>query len=488
MFKARIAGCCVAVCFLGGLAALMFDGREAFSEAEVLSGDHKLARFQLEDYPAQMRALQTLGFDIAGVDFDAKTVDLIVDHKELEYARNLLEKGEFGLSELAKTLAPDSDYQTPEELADKLREFANAYPEIAQLESIGKSLEGRDIWALKISDNPHVREQEEPTILFNAMHHAREVMTTEVALDTIDYLLGRYGTDNKVTGWVDNNEIWVVPMLNPDGNHKVWHSDSMWRKNARGGYGVDINRNYPYAWNSCGGSSGNRYSQSYRGSSPASEPETNALMNLVARIRPVFSISYHSYSEMVLYPYGCSGKHSENRKIVAGIGKEIAERLPSDDNPRKHYRFGTPWEILYAVDGGDIDWMHHEYGVLPYVIELNSSRQGFQPSFSRWRQPTVEKVRASWSYLLDRLEGPGIRGRIALNDAPLKEGVTIEVKAKGAKSSSEDQHFVKSDGSYHIILEPGIYEITFQVEGRSSLVKTIEVGQERISLDIELAN
>src|SRR5262249_25141832 len=134
-----------------------------------------------------------------------------------------------------------------------------------------------------------------PVILFNGMHHAREVMSPEVALDTIEQLLTKYGTDASITHWVDANEIWVVPMLNVDGNNKVWTYDNYWRKNTRGcpasgtcssGTGVDINRNYPYAWGSCNGSSGSPSSDTYRGPSAGSEPETNVLMNHVAATRP----------------------------------------------------------------------------------------------------------------------------------------------------------------------------------------------------------
>ncbi len=75
-------------------------------------------------------------------------------------------------------------------------------------------------------------------------------------MDTVEILLAHYSDDARVANWVDQAEIWIVPMLNVDGNNKVWMSDAMWRKNARGSYGVDINRNYPYAWYTCNGSSG----------------------------------------------------------------------------------------------------------------------------------------------------------------------------------------------------------------------------------------
>jgi len=130
------------------------------------------------------------------------------------------------------------------------------------------------------------------------------------------------------------------------------------------------------------------------------------MMNFVKEIRPVFDISYHSYSELVLYPKGCKGLRTQNADVVETIGKEMGQKLG--------YTAGTPWETLYSADGSDIDWMYGAYQVIPYVIELNSSRDGFQPDFSR-RQPTVELNRKAWQHLLDRLDGPGIRGTLSIN-------------------------------------------------------------------------
>src|SRR5690606_35297117 len=129
--------------------------------------------------------------------------------------------------------------------------------------------------------------------------------------------------------------------------------------------GVDLNRNYPKGWGSCNGSSGSRTSDTYRGEAPASEPETQAMMKLIQKIRPVFDISYHSYSELVLYPFGCRGQKTQTEEVVAKIGREMGTLLK--------YEPGTPWEILYSADGGDIDWMYDEYQVIPYVIEINST-------------------------------------------------------------------------------------------------------------------
>src|SRR5690606_15476530 len=173
-------------------------------------------------------------------------------------------------------------------------------------------------------------------------------------------------------------------MLNPDGNNRVWSNQTMWRKNTREGYGVDLNRNYPYNWNSCQGSSGSRSNDTYRGPSAGSEPEAQALMQLVAETKPVFSISYHSYSEMVIYPFGCSnGERLPSNSKVIEVARAMASVLKSDNNPNQNYRPGTAWELLYNADGGDNDWMYGVHNVAAYVIEVSSTREGFQPDYSQ---------------------------------------------------------------------------------------------------------
>lgn len=428
---------------------------------------------QAHDYNWSMTWLRFLEIDIAGVDYQNNLIDVVVNDQELER----LEKINFFsvteiLPELIK-MRPDSDYKNPEEIEQILFEYAQAYPEIAQVEVIGESFEGRPIYALKISDHVSQTESEEPSILFNSMHHAREIMTPEVALDIINYLLTGYGVDSEVDHWVNSNEIWVVPMLNVDGNVKVWGSNSMWRKNTRGGYGVDINRNYPHRWGDCGGSSGSKWAQDYRGASAASEPETQTMMELVKKIRPVFDISYHSYSEMVLYPYGCEGERAENREVVEGIGQELGEALD--------YTYGTPWELLYSVDGGDIDWMYYEYQVIAYAFEVSSRSEGFQPDFDPWRQRTVEKNRAGWQLLLDRLDGPGVRGMIETAIFLDTEDFSVEVMKEGELIQV---YRVNPDGSFHIILEPGHYSLLIQADGFESQTREIDILDQRVDLTL----
>lgn len=357
--------------------------------------------------PEQLGRLVAAGYDIGGVNHEERVVTVVLPERRLRSARAA---GMRGIREIAPV--PDAQYKKPEDVEQFLKDTERNYPHLARVESIGRSIEGREIWAIELSSRfalPPVSER--PAILIDAMHHAREVMTPEVALDIVDHLTRNFESDPRVQKWLTKFRVWVVPMVNPDGNQKVWSAASMWRKNTRGGHGVDVNRNYPHDWGSCNGSSSNKFDDTYRGSGPGSEPETTALTQLAERIRPRFNLSYHSFSEIVIYPYGCSPKQipSPDKAVYQGIGRELASKLVRDSGSGS-YRAGTSYELLYNVDGGSVDWMYAKLKTMSFVIEVNGDAQGFQPSYRQWRDITVQRQRAGWQYILDKMETAQLQG------------------------------------------------------------------------------
>lgn len=347
---------------------------------------------------SKIAELSSKGFDIAGVNLDRNTFDVVVTAEEL---KKLVDNYTV-LSFQTAPFGPDADYKNPKEVESTLRNITDKYPDLAQLVVVGETTEKRKIYAINLTANRRNRIlAKKPVVYINAMHHAREVMTTEVALGIIDELSSQYGKDDRITSILESVDIWVIPQVNPDGNNKVWLGETMWRKNTRGGYGVDLNRNYPYKWGSCNGSSGATFSDTYRGPSAGSEPETLAVTNFLKALRPKIALSLHSYSEIVLYPYGCDGERAEGEegKKMREIGANFASKLVKD-NGKKGYEHGTPWELLYGVDGGDIDWLYHELGTYSYVVELNSATNGFQPDY-RLVGKTIDNVREGWLYLLE---------------------------------------------------------------------------------------
>jgi carboxypeptidase T len=422
----------------------------------------------LKDYPKQMKLLQKWQIDIMGVDYRLKLVDVLATSKQIQAMRNAgfrmrLEKshGELGV---------DEEYKSPDEIQNIMRALEQKHKNIMEMVKAGESLEGRPIWVMKISDNVKRDELNEPSILFNSMHHAREVMTPEASLDIIEVLGAGYGKDAKITEYVNKNVIWVMPMLNVDGNAKVWDGNNMWRKNTRGDYGVDINRNYPYKWGSCNGSSGSKWSQTYRGPSAGSEPETKVMMNLVKNIRPVFDLSFHSYSQLVIYPMGCKGERAVNAEVVEPIGKKLGEMLG--------YTAGTAWEILYSVDGGDIDWMNAEYQVIPYVFELNSRSEGFQPPYERTRDRTVKKIRKGWMYLLEKLTNNTVVGIVRNQKGRFARDGKVEVyKLEDGEYKYYTYYRLTKNGRFNLVLPKGKYRIQSVIGEKSNRSKEILVSK-----------
>jgi carboxypeptidase T len=263
-------------------------------------------------------------------------------------------------------------YHSYKELERDLLALQDSYPELARVFRIGRSLEGRNIYAIKISDNVN-QDEEEPEVLFIGCHHAREWISVEVPYLLGKYLLENYGTDSEVKSLVDASEIWIVPLLNPDGLEYSIHFYRYWRKNRRdngdGTYGIDINRNYAYQWGFDNiGSSPETYSEIYRGPSPFSEPETQAIRDLFSQRNFIAMISYHSYSQDILYPWGYTSESADKDTLMAQIAAEMSRLIKSVNG--NEYVYGQSGSTLYLTNGDATDWAFANYGIPAYTIEL----------------------------------------------------------------------------------------------------------------------
>ncbi|MBL7545219.1 MAG: hypothetical protein JNL11_15480 [Bdellovibrionaceae bacterium] len=372
----------------------------------------------------------------------------------------------------------DPRYLNPQKVEEKLRKIAAQYPNDTRLEQIGKSHQGRPIFALLLSKNAKRNDMNylnKPTLVFDGMHHAREIMTSEIVMDVADVVLSMKRTNSQWNQLIESWNIWIVPMLNVDGNNIVWTENNWWRKNARANganiHGVDLNRNYSYAWNACSGSSGSMSSDTYRGPSAASEPETQALMKLGYMAYPTASLSYHSYSELVLYPYGCQGALTGENNLHQKIATELAKMLPSDSN-RGTYTAGTPWKLLYSVDGDSMGFMHSEFGALAFTFEVN---QSFQPAYEV-REPTLLKHRKAWAYFVQRMSQNMLSLKVvsAARMQPLEATVAISgvIKNKGEKPLRTN-----AAGNLFKVLDPGVYTLDVRLaDGRAKQIQVQMTG------------
>jgi murein tripeptide amidase MpaA len=303
----------------------------------------------------------------------------------------------------------DSAYHNYAEMTAELQAVAAANPGRVQVSSIGKSFQNRDIWAVKVSDNVAL-DEDETEVLFTANQHAREHLTVEMAL----YILNRLTSDSAFTNLVNNREIWIIPMVNPDGVEYDVATGAyrMWRKNRQttpgsSSIGTDLNRNWSHQWGCCGGSSGTPSSETFRGPSAFSAPETQVVRNfvnsrVVGGVQQIKAhIDWHTYSELILWPYGYTtantapGLTANDRNAHAQLGQNMAAT--------NGY---TPEQAsdLYIADGTINDWMWGVHKIFSYTFEMfpTGSNPGFYPpdeqigpQTSRNRQAVLQFLEAS---------------------------------------------------------------------------------------------
>ncbi len=262
-----------------------------------------------------------------------------------------------------------AEYRDYRAITERMIDLATRAPDRASIHGIGSTLDGRTIWALRIGPRTGT------PMLINGTQHAREWISAMVTTCVADRLVRDYDTDPAIREFVDSTQLWVVPVVNPDGYQYSWATDRYWRKNRRGGFGVDLNRNFSVGWGSRGSSS-NRRAQDYRGEHEFSEPESIALRDLAKRERVALHIDFHSYSQLVLYPWNYSADHSKDRAQFAAIGDRMASAMFAAHEVRYTLKQGVE---LYAAGGTASDWVYGDAGALSFTIELRPKwgRGGF---------------------------------------------------------------------------------------------------------------
>jgi len=289
------------------------------------------------------------------------------------------------------------EYHTFPQMVQILQTIATQHSNIASLFSIGKSYEGRDIWCLEITDNPGV-DQGEPGVLFMGLTHAREWPTIEICLYIANNLTDNYNSNTDITNIINSRRLWIIPCENPDGyvySHDEGHNS--WRKNRRyfpeyGTYGVDLNRNYGGssngdirgAWGSVFDDAACHYpsDDTYCGPLPDSENSTKAIENFIKQKDICASISWHTYSELVMWPWGYDiSKTTPDNTYLSQIGITMASKITQQDGTGTY----TPEQsaALYPTTGDSDDWIygyaHYIQGrtIFSYTIEACTS---FYPS------------------------------------------------------------------------------------------------------------
>lgn len=338
--------------------------------------------------------------ELAAIQAEGFSTEILI--KDLQaHLNELNEKGLSGMPTLHRSGhcndGPIAQYETPvsyfegsmggyftyQEMLDNLDSMAAKYPDIFKarqpITTDYTTHDGNTLYWVKISDDPETDDASEPELMYNALHHAREPNSLSQLLFYMWYLLENYETDEEVKYLVDNVEMYFVPCLNPDGYryNELTNPDGggFWRKNRRdngdGTFGVDLNRNYDYEWGfDDQGSSPVTNSQTYRGPSPASEPETQMINEFCEAHDFGIALNYHTHGELLIYPWGYTDSASDDHDVFT----EFSGFMVGENDFLAGFASQT---VGYSVNGTSDDWM---YGITDIYSMTPEVGYAFWPS------------------------------------------------------------------------------------------------------------
>lgn len=435
------------------------------------------------------------GYDVAASRV-GKFVDVVISEEEFNatkeiYGLKIIDTEALMNKRVTKTdRQSDVGYMTYETYVSYLEQLKQTYPDIMKIYDVGDS-EGKeqgisgynhDIWMIKVSDNVE-EEEAEPGYMFIGEHHARETQTFAVTYAILKHLLSNYGSDSKVTEYVDNNQIYVVPLVNPNGYTVARTKNSMWRKNINlngttfnpnssfgqgSSVGVDLNRNYNFHWG-VGSSSPSKTAETYRGPYSLSESECITMDSLMSCLNVQASISFHSYSEVILIPYSYSqyaspSDYTELRSLALDMADEMK------DSWGRSYEVGTAESLLgYGAGGGMSDHMYANYGVFAYCFELWTAFQTPESSLPSLSNMCINAAEV----MMDRSTFSTLRGIVTLDGEPTKAKVELS-DVDDNVGEREDYYSYESTGLYVRFLPNGSYTLTVTLESEPDSVRVVE--------------
>lgn len=431
------------------------------------------------------------GYDIASV-VPGKEVHIVIDETDfndfsVRYQVLSIVFDEKNMREnlISSTRTPDNrvlGYRTYEEILEQMQAYSEDYPDFCQMVYLGPS-QGKiyfdngnqnyqeydnEIFGVKLSNN--VNEfQDKPNYYFIGLLHAREPLSSEVCMTILDDLLNSYTGPEDLEHPINQSQIWIVPVVNPDGYHvvlsqqDVWHRKTIYDNNYNGvldlgnGYspdGIDLNRNFSYKWGTTGISTAINH-PTYPGTSPFSGVEAGYIKDLMEEIQFVAGISYHTYGNYVLYPLGYAyGITSHNQQTISDLAIELAG-LTNIYNSTQTYQPMPGWD-LYPASGTSEDYSYYQHNTLAFTFELANV---FIPNYTEALQICQNNLPAAHR-LLSRHKTKFLTGKITCSET--ENPVIAEILVYPVDSNHPERAKIFSDslfGRYNYPLMPGEYEI-----------------------------
>ena len=438
----------------------------------------------IEDAPVMEHVLMEEGLDILEGSVSQNRMELVVNQEELDYLNDLAFQTKIlevsrPMNEIIRERAGGGipDYPDLAAVLAHMNSVAADHPEICTVVNLTAeygtpTFEGRDIFAVKISDNVNT-DEDEPVMMVVSNYHAREIVTPVIALHAIDQFVNLYGVDAAVTEAVNQNEIWIAPTFNPDGYNHVFTVANMWRKNRRvfgGGVGVDLNRNHAMGWgSSCGGSTFVS-SDTYRGPEIDSEPETQTMVNMSHDRGFARVMDYHSSGREALWSYAISCNLHPFDDWLEDMARDLS--IASGYGGDRRYP---------SANGEHYEWQLQEMGAFAFLVETHTT---FQPSYAS-AQAEAQTV---WPGILWMLAQPiPVSGHVTDADsgAPLVSEITFEgVNFPNGEKFASNPRF----GRYHVWAPPGQYQLRFSADGYDDQVHPVTIAaQTGLELEVQLS-
>ena len=340
-------------------------------------------------------------------------------------------------------------YPSFKQVEKNLKAYVALNPKIAKMFSIGKSVEGRDLWVVKISDNVNVDEVE-PEFKYISSMHGDEITGRELTQFLIRDIIQGYGKDKRITDLVNNTEIFIMPSMNPDGSEKRQ------RANARR---QDLNRNFP-EW-----TRGDVNSQTSR------QPETKAVMTFQAKRQFALSANFHGGAVCVNYPWDATYTRHPFTQLVKDLSLKYANENPEMRNSTRFNGGVTNGADWYVLKGGMQDWSYHWHNDLQVTVELSGSKW---PRYSRIAGYYKDNKESLFVYMRDIHQGAGFKL------ANSKKSGSVKIHQVMNNGSLKDQgKYGFTNGEFYKYLEQGEYQLEVKVDGESETRTPVRVIVDR---------
>ncbi len=449
--------------------------------APLASGQDTLrrVRIQAEDAPALASRFEAEGCDVLEGAVQATSLELVVSVAELGeldrlgYAPEVLEIGQ----PFAQKQAADggvAGYPDLTQIYAQMAAWEASFPNLAQVVDLTAKYglppteEGRNLFALKVSDNVTL-DEDEPALLVVSAHHSRETVTPVIALRMMESWLTAYGTVSSITQVIDEQEIWIAPVWNPDGYEHVFQVDNLWRKNRRvlpTATGVDLNRNYPQGWDTACAGSTDPTSLTYKGTSPASEAETRTMLTFAKDRHFARVIDFHSYGEEVLWGYACLTYPFDSFLMAEALALAAACGYTDERPP--------------TAEGEHFEWAFAKKGSHSFLIETEAE---FQPPFA----DALAEAQQVLPGILWMAERPiPISGHVtdACTGAPLEASIElVGVSFSNGETNGSGGPF----GRYHVFVPEGSWTLEFSLAGYDAQQHVVNVPPGgSVELDVAL--